>query len=395
MAHYEDVTQPIRVLELRSVRGTGGGPDKTILLGTAQTDARRFEITVCYIRDARDGVFAIDAKAKSAHVDYVEVLERHSVDFAIWRQLRTLVRRRSIDIVHAHDYKTDLLALLLARTEGVMPFATVHGWTRRTWRERLVYNPGDKWLLTRFPRVAAVSQDIRNTLIRAGVQPQRIATIPNGINHRVYRRDPCRIASARRDVGVADGHIAIGAIGRLEPEKRFDVLLDAFAVLTRQRSGLQLLVAGEGSERQRLERKARDLKIADRCRFLGHRTEVSGVYHALDVFVQSSDLEGTPNAVLEAMAFETPIVATDAGGTRDLITPGLHGIIVPRREPEAIARAVDTVLGDAETTARRVAAARTRVERELSFDARMAAIEALYSELAAKSRAGALTQHTM
>src|SRR5688572_22815871 len=116
---------PVNVLELRSVRGTGGGPEKTILLGAARTDRARFNVTVCYLRDARDPVFGIGERAAGLNVDYVEIREQHSFDTGIWRPLTQLVRDRQIQIVHAHEYKTDLLALLLARRHPVTPLATV------------------------------------------------------------------------------------------------------------------------------------------------------------------------------------------------------------------------------------------------------------------------------
>src|SRR5687768_15152196 len=96
--------RPVRVLEFRSVRGTGGGPEKTILLGAAMADVSRVQVTVCYIRDRRDGVFAIDERAAKAGVDYIEVREQHSFDVSIWDKLRTIVRERNIDIIHAHEY---------------------------------------------------------------------------------------------------------------------------------------------------------------------------------------------------------------------------------------------------------------------------------------------------
>src|SRR5215203_4109554 len=112
---------PIRVLELRSVRGTGGGPEKTILLGTARTDPSRFAITVCYLRDDRDTVFGVDEKAAALRIDYVELRERHSLDPAVWAALRRLVRERRIEIVHSHEYKSDLLAWLLSKFESIVP----------------------------------------------------------------------------------------------------------------------------------------------------------------------------------------------------------------------------------------------------------------------------------
>lgn len=101
----------------------------------------------------------------------------------------------------------------------------------------------------------------------------------------------------------------------------------------------------------------------------------------LDVYVQSSDSEGLPNAVLEAMALETPVVATDVGGTHELITNGTHGLLVPPGDPASLAQAIEAALDDREGAARRAAAARDRVERELSFETRVAAVERVYQEL--------------
>ena len=105
---------PIRVLELRSVSGTGGGPDKTILAGASRTDPS-IALTVCYLCNVGDPLFPIGKQAIDLGLDYVEIRERHSLDPSVWPALRKLVRSRQIDIVHAHEYKTDLLAYLLSR----------------------------------------------------------------------------------------------------------------------------------------------------------------------------------------------------------------------------------------------------------------------------------------
>jgi hypothetical protein len=129
----------ISVLELRSVRGTGGGPEKTILHGAAMRDRSRFSVSVCYIRDQRDDVFAIDDRARAMGIDYVDVTERHSFDPRIWRALTDVVRTRRIDIVHAHDYKTNALAFLLAKRLKVIPLSTAHGYAGASARELRLY----------------------------------------------------------------------------------------------------------------------------------------------------------------------------------------------------------------------------------------------------------------
>ena len=129
-------------------------------------------------------------------LDYVELVERTAFDYGMWVSLRELVRARGIDIVHAHDYKTNLLALMLARTEGVVPMTTAHGWTGHSWRERRLYYPMDKRMLRYFPFVVAVSGQIKSDLIRAGVDGR---THLGGVErHRPVGVPPRSLAGGRR-----------------------------------------------------------------------------------------------------------------------------------------------------------------------------------------------------
>ena len=124
---------------------------------------------------------------------------------------------------------------------------------------------------------------------------------------------------------------------------------------------------------------------------IGHPTDVPGFHHALDLFVQSSDYEGTPNAVLEAMALESPIVATNVGGTKELAHDREHALIVPPGQVGAAGTAIREALTNPQATAARARAARERIEGELSFDRRMDRLESIYERLVnerAKKTAG-------
>ena len=371
----------VSVLELRSVWGTGGGPEKTILLGTALRNSDRFDVTVCYLRDVRDSVFGIDQRAGRLDIDYVEVRERNSFDPRIWHPLRQLVRDRKIDIVHAHDYKTILLALMLGRRDGVIPLATAHGWTGQTARERYLYYPVSKWLLRWFPRVIAVSTDLKDDLGRWGADRDRTIVILNAIDPKAFRRMPEKRVALREALSYAPDEVVIGAVGRVEVQKRFDLLLKVFASLAQAQPKLRLAIVGDGSLRAELVAMASTLGVGDRCQFLGQREDICDLHHAFDLFVQSSEYEGTPNAVLEAMALETPIVATDVGGTRELALPGVHALIVPNHDVGALERAIAEVLADPASARIRAVAARRRIETELSFEARTRRLEASYDDL--------------
>jgi glycosyltransferase involved in cell wall biosynthesis len=379
----------LRVLELRSVRGTGGGPEKTIMLGAAQATRDDVVVTVCYIRDRRDRAFRLDERAAALGIEYLEVYERHSFDAAIWPHLRRIVRDRQIDIVHAHDYKTDLLALLLAEFEQTLPLATVHGWTGHNWRERRLYYPGDRWILARYPRLIAVSREIKDCLVKSGARPERIAVVLNGIDPARFVRNPSREPAARAALGWEPGQILIGAVGRLEPQKRFDLLIEAVRTVRDDHPEVRLVIAGDGSLRKDLSDLAARRLPSDACKFVGQIDDVGQFHHGLDLLVQSSDYEGTPNAVLEAMAFETPIVATDVGGTAELVRHDEDGLIVPPGNVRVLADSIRQVLSDQPGARRRVAEARRRVESDLSFASRIRTVERIYRDLAGGSRRNA------
>jgi glycosyltransferase involved in cell wall biosynthesis len=374
------MNRPIRILELRTVRGTGGGPEKTILQSAARTDRNRFAVTVCYLRDARDADFCIQEQAASLQVNYQEVLERHSWDPRIWVSLRRLVGERQIDIVHSHEYKSNFFALLLAKFAHTIPLATMHNWTGHSRREKFYYAV-DKRLLRSFPCLIAVSDQIRRTIVEAGAREDRVRTILNGIDPHVYRRVRSKEHLMRDALSIREQEKVIGAVGRLELEKRFDILLHAFASIRMTRPHLRLLIAGEGPERANLQNIISRLNLKDSCNLLGHRTDIVDLHHEFDLFVQSSEKEGTPNAVLEAMAMETPVVATRVGGTAELIQDGIHGLLASPGDATALAESMKLALDNPTALAKRTAAARERVELELSFDNRLKAVEAIYEEL--------------
>ena len=147
------------------------------------------------------------------------------------------------------------------------------------------------------------------------------------------------------------------------------------------RPKLRLFIVGEGSLRSVLETQVDRLGLGGVCRLLGQRSDIVDLHHAFNVFVQSSSNEGAPNAVLEAMALETPVVATSVGGTAQLVREGIDGLLVPAGRIDALAEAINRVVTDGQAAAARVVSARHRVETELSFDARMATLEAVYAEL--------------
>lgn len=407
---------PVRVLVLRSVDGLGGGAEAIILRTAASVDPKRIRMTVCCIHRHDDALYDLDRRAAELGIDYCGVTQRSILARGVFAAIREIADERRVQIVDSQDYKAAFFASLLSKVSRswkprgtacppperglpheerslrrrassgtqVLPVATLHGWSGQHWRERLVYYPAERLMVRRFPLAIAVSGPIRDTLVRWGCRPERVQVLPNGIDPAAFRRQEDSRRRIRASLGIAEADVVLGAAGRIEQEKRFDVLLEAMVCLLPRRPKLRLVIVGEGSLRARLNDQMRRLGIGDRCHLVGHRHDVVSLYPAFDVFVQSSDREGSPTVVVEAMAMEVPVVATDVGGTAELVRHGVHGLLVPRRNASALAEAVEKTLQAPDATTGRVTAARARVVRELSFEARTRRLEQMYVDLIEK-----------
>jgi glycosyltransferase involved in cell wall biosynthesis len=371
----------LHVLVMRAVDGTGGGADQIILRSAQYADSQACRMALCFLRNERDEQFDFDRRCQQLGLEYHEVRHRGALDWSVSARLRQIAHRVQPHLIHAHDYKASFFATRLAQELQVPRLATAHGWTGNTWRERFVYYPADRRQLRGFTSVIAVSDEIQQTLIRSGCQPNRVRVLLNAIDPREYQRDEQVRVAMRQTLGIDPASIVIGACGRLERQKRFDVLLDAFAIIARTHPELRLVIAGEGTLQAMLQQQIDRQDLRSQVTLLGHCPDMRSTYQAFDLLVQSSDYEGTPTVIVEAMALELPIVATDVGGTAQLAPAPTCALLVPPRAPHLLADAILRTLGDTDATATRVAAARERVETTLNYAARTRKLESIYREL--------------
>ncbi len=201
--------------------------------------------------------------------------------------------------------------------------------------------------------VVAVSEASAGRLRTGGLA---VEVVPNAVF-----AEPPRVprAAVRGVLGIGPDVPVALCPARLEPQKRHDVLLKAWGMV----AGAVLLLAGDGSLRGELERRASELGVADRVRFLGTRCDVPDLLEASDVTVLTSDWEGMPIAVLESLAAGCPVVASDVDGVREALSGG-GGVLVPRRSPAATAAALSSFLFDARACAEAGAAGQAAVERD-------------------------------
>ena len=369
----------INVLELRCVIGSGGGPEKTILLSAKMADRARFNVMLAYIRNAADPAYTMAQRAGELGLQLHDLPERRMLDPVMLVHLIRLIRSEKVDIVHAHDYKTNLIAVLLRPFLRYKLVSTAHGWVTKSLKLEIYYFL-DKLALRYSNKVLCVSTDLRDELLRWGVSSDKVIYLRNGVDTDRFRRIPAE-SKLRTELRLRPDQPLVGGIGRLSPEKDFSTFLRVAHRVVREITDAVFVLIGEGPDRASLERLAGDLGLRGRVLFLGQRHDILDVYHALDLFLLTSAREGLPNVVLEAMAMELPVVATDVGGVRGVMTHGLNGLLCRSGDVDGLAQATVTLLRDRVRAQRLGAAARETVCRECSFAERVRKLEGLYLEL--------------
>jgi glycosyltransferase involved in cell wall biosynthesis len=374
------------VLHARVVTGAGGGPDKTILNSPRFLKPLGYDCACLFLRPTGDAQFqTIRHRASSLDARIVELDDNGPWGRALVKRAVDVCDELGVDIWHAHDYKTNLLGLLVRRQRPRLKLITTcHGWVQRTWRT-VFYHRIDRFTLPRYERVIAVSPDIEQQCRRWGVPSDRLALIENAIDLDVYRRRQS-LAEARAVLGWPTGENSqlIGAVGRLSYEKGYDLLIQAIGRLVEEGWDVYLAIAGEGPERTRLEQVIAALKLQSRIRLLGLQTNLIPFYEALDAFALSSRREGLPNVLLEAMAIGVPTVATAVAGVPRLIQDGVNGLLVSDISVEALKKGLARILGDRELGEALSQQSQKTIAARYCFKARMDKITALYDELLAK-----------
>jgi glycosyltransferase involved in cell wall biosynthesis len=368
------------VLDTRVVRGSGGGPDKTILNSPRFLAPAGYRMLCAYMHPPEDpGFDQLRAKAHAWQAPLLSVHDRGPWDWRVARDLLAICRQERVTIWHGHDYKSNALGLLLRRFWPMRLVTTVHGWVHRT-RRTPVYYALDRLCLSRYEAVICVSADLHARCLASRVPAERCLLIENGIDTDQFVRQ-LSVKAAKQHYGVPPERWLIGAVGRLSAEKGFDHLIRAADQLLRQGLDLELWIAGEGTERARLEALVRQLGRENRIRLLGYQADTTTLYQALDVFALSSLREGLPNVLLEAMAMEVPVLATRVAGVPQLIRDGETGLLIAPGAEDELTRGLARLLTDPDLRRRCADAGRRLVTARYSFAARMEKISRLYDTL--------------
>jgi glycosyltransferase involved in cell wall biosynthesis len=293
--------------------------------------------------------------------------------------IRRFVRANAVDVLHAHGYKADLIALLAAFGTRCRTIATPHGWSARAGPRVATYEALDRLAFTLFDAVVPLSRALHAQLARRPGLASRLHLIENGV-------DLADIDAAPRDAELqaqrASGHRLVGYVGQLIPRKRVDTLIRAFAGLVFPDA--RLVLVGDGPERPALESLARNLGLQQRVQFYGFRDDRIALMKCLDLFVLPSALEGIPRCLMEAMASGTAVIASDIPGCRDLVEDGVCGSLFDPGDHARLREVLESLLTN--DARRRLMADEgcRRVRREHSAEAMASRYAKVYADLVAQ-----------
>ena len=278
------------------------------------------------------------AQSKGVPVKVVSCKGR--IDRRAVSRLRHILREERVDVIHAHGYKADIYGYAANFGLNHPILSTCHTWYDNDFAA-LLYGILDRQILRLFDMTIAVSEAVAAELRGAGVRPEKIRLIDNGIDLHSFIASR---ATLRHELQTSKK--LIGTVARLAPEKGIEYLLRAAVTVLREQPDVLFVIVGDGPDRQKLTALAQELGIGSHVIFTGARRDIPGVYASLDVLVQPSLKEGLPMTLLEGLAAGRATVATRVGAVERVVLHEKTGLITEPADSPALANAIVRLLND-------------------------------------------------
>jgi glycosyltransferase involved in cell wall biosynthesis len=379
---------PVRVVVMVDTLIEPGGGERLAVDNAVLLDRHRFDRSLCITRwddrlEEAEPARSLLARLREADVRVIKLRRSSKANVAAWWPLVRLLRDERVDVLHAHMFGSNVWGAILgrlARVPAVVAHEHIWAYDRRGLRPFL-----DREVVARFSDAFVTVSDASRRLMieHEGINGRNIVVITNGIASRPAGEG----TRVRAELGISEAAPVVGSVGNLRAQKAYELLIEA-AVLLRRRLGpdLRVLIAGEGPERPALEGLIDENGLAGTVKLLGMRSDIPDVLAALDVAVCCSDYEGSPLAVMEYMEAGLAVVATRVSGLLDVVIDGENGVLVPARDPEALAAATARLLEEPDVRTA-LGERGTELHRELwSLETWIRRVEELYERLLSESR---------
>ena len=298
-------------------------------------------------------------------VEIHENILKDKFDAAGIFRLADMLRDKAPDILYIAGQAVTQAVCLAAGIFAKIPLKVIgfhsHNLVRRSWIKSLT----DKLSISSADYITCVSESQKKHLVfDKRAQSEKIKVIYNGVDTKIFKPS----AGNRHACSLPDNSIVIGAVGSLRKEKGFDILIEAMPEVLKNYPDAFFVIAGEGKERNELEKMALDLKVNPSIRFLGERQDISNIIPMFDIACSSSRTENFPLSILEYMACAKPVVATKVGGVPEMVKDGFNGITVDTESPEALAKAIVYLINNKELRKTISTDARKTVEENFTVE---------------------------
>ncbi len=387
---------PVRVMDFRGTYKGGGGPDKTVLNSAALHDPEVVDVLVTYIKQPNDDEFQIPQMAADRHLNYVDLVDHGMFDLKCLLQLRRLLKKNRIQVLHTHDDKTLLygvaLRLLSPRLRimhtchshavyGRNTFASSKEWYKFKIRKKILL----LLMKCHHKPVLTVSENTRQRLIGGGHKPADVQVLHNGIDLQQWSKQDAQPV-LRKELGLAGNQLLVGTVARITYDKDLPTFFAVAQKVVAEIPEAVFVIVGDGygDELERARVEIDQMGLSDVVRLTGHRNDLKDIYTSFDLFLMTSLTEGLPNTVLEAMALELPVVSTNVGGLPELVEEGVSGLLASVGNVDALSGAVTQLLSDEKQRKQFAQAARKRIELNFDFSNRVKGMEDLYIRFAAE-----------
>lgn len=324
-----------------------------------------------------NGEIEVEVSPKNPDVELISIGMNGSKDFAkAYIRLRKIVKDFKPDVVHSHMVHANIISRLLRLTTSIPKvISTAHSSNEGGKLRMLAYRFTD--------RLANISVNVSQPAVeefinKGAVKPGRMITIANGIDTDKFKFDASARINLRSQLSINNEKVIL-AVGRLDAAKDYPNLLNAIALLKVERQDFKVFIVGDGPFKDTLYKLTKELKIDSFVSFLGIRNDVKELMSAADLYVMSSAWEGLPMVILEAMACERFVVATDCGGISKAV--GSQGLLVESKNEVVLAQALDKALDLSDGERSSIgAAARKHIIDNYSLSANIEAYLKLYNK---------------
>ena len=283
-------------------------------------------------------------------------------DPIVYVRLKKIIKKIKPDVIHSALWSANFLSRLIAKKLNIPVICDLHSnftfdGKLRGWLEKFFVNMADKYVAVSSTAKDGFIKTVFNNIKDKKTQEQlnsKLVLIQNGIDVEAIQKKASEKRLSKQDLGFDKNDFIVGAVGRLDPIKSYDLLIRAFSLffkkITNRNKYLKLCIVGDGSERVKLEELVNNLGIASCVKFVGQRTDIYNFYSLFDCFVLSSVSEGLSIALLEALCFGLPIITTHSGLKHDVIVDKLNGFLVPVNDEFALAKRLEDLYFNPELT---------------------------------------------